>query len=38
MTTKNETATKIGANTQQQQQMDFSQQSAQQPQAQVVEP
>ena len=38
MTTKNETATKMGANTQQQQQMDFSQQSAQQPQAQVVEP
>ena len=38
MTTKNETATKIGENTQQQQQMDFSQQSAQQPQAQVVEP
>lgn len=38
MTTKNETATKMCANTQQQQQMDFSQQSAQQPQAQVVEP
>ena len=38
MTTKNETATKMGANTQQQQQMDFSQQSAQQPQAQVAEP
>ena len=38
MTTKNETATKMGANTQQQQQMDFSQQSTQQPQAQVVEP
>ena len=38
MTTKNETATKMVANTQQQQQMDFSQQSAQQPQAQVVEP
>ena len=38
MTTKNETATKMGAKTQQQQQMDFSQQSAQQPQAQVVEP
>lgn len=38
MTTKNETATKMGSNTQQQQQMDFSQQSAQQPQAQVVEP
>lgn len=39
MTTKNETATKMGANTQQQQQMDFSQQSAaQQPQAKVVEP
>ena len=38
MTTKNETTTKMGANTQQQQQMDFSQQSAQQPQAQVVEP
>lgn len=39
MTTKNETATKMGANTQQQQQMDFSQQAAaQQPQAQVVEP
>ena len=38
MTTKNETATKMGANTQQQQQMDFSQQSAQHPQAQVVEP
>ena len=38
MTTKNETATKMGANTQQQKQMDFSQQSAQQPQAQVVEP
>ena len=38
MITKNETATKMGANTQQQQQMDFSQQSAQQPQAQVVEP
>lgn len=37
MTTKNETATKMGANTQQQQQMDFSQQVAQQPQAQVVE-
>ena len=38
MTTKNETATKMCANTQQQQQMDFSQQSAaQQPQAQVVE-
>ena len=38
MTTKNDTAKKMGANTQQQQQMDFSQQSAQQPQAQVVEP
>ena len=38
MTTKNETATKMCANTQHQQQMDFSQQSAQQPQAQVVEP
>ena len=38
MTTKNETATKMGENTQQQQQMDFSQQSAQQPQEQVVEP
>ena len=38
MTTKNETATKMGENTRQQQQMDFSQQSAQQPQAQVVEP
>lgn len=38
MTTKNETATKMGANTQQQQQMDFSQQSEQQTQAQVVEP
>lgn len=39
MTTKNETTTKMGANAQQQQQMDFSQQSAvQQPQAQVVEP
>ena len=38
MTTKNETATKMGANTQQQQQMDFSQQSAQQPQEKVVEP
>ena len=38
MTTKNETATKMGENTQQQQQMDFSQQSAQQTQAQVVEP
>ena len=38
MTTKNETATKMGVNTQQQQQMDFSQQSAQQPQAKVVEP
>ena len=38
MTTKNETATKMGENTQQQQQMDFSQQSTQQPQAQVVEP
>ena len=38
MTTKNETATKMCANTQQQQQMDFSQQVAQQPQAQVVEP
>ncbi len=37
MTTKNETATKMGANTQQQQQMDFTQQAAQQPQAQVVE-
>ena len=40
MTTKNETA-KMGANTQQQQQMDFSQQATQttqQPQAQVVEP
>lgn len=40
MTTKNETATKMGANTQQQQQMDFSQQAtqaAQQPQEQVVE-
>lgn len=38
MTTKNETATKMGANAQQQQQMDFSQQSVQQPQAQVAEP
>lgn len=38
MTTKNETAAKVGANSQQQQQMDFSQQSAQQPQAQVAEP
>ena len=40
MTTKNETttATKMGASTQQQQQMDFSQQSVQQPQAQVAEP
>ena len=38
MTTKNETATKLGANTQQQQQMDFSQQSAQQSQEKVVEP
>ena len=38
MTTKNETATKMGANTQQQQQMDFRQQVAQQPQAKVVEP
>ena len=39
MTTKNETtATKMGANAQQQQQMDFSQQSAQQPRAQVAEP
>lgn len=41
MTTKNETTTKMGANTQQQQQMDFSQQAtqaAQQPQEQVVEP
>lgn len=38
MTTKNETATKVGANAQQQQQMDFSQQAAQQPQAQVAEP
>ena len=41
MTTKNETttATKMGVNAQQQQQMDFSQQSAvQQTQAQVVEP
>ena len=38
MTTKNETATKMGANTQQQQQMDLSQQSEQQQQAQVVEP
>ena len=38
MTTKNETATKMGENTQQQQQMDFSQMSTQQPQAQVVEP
>lgn len=38
MATKNETATKMGENTQQQQQMDFSQQVAQQPQAKVVEP
>ena len=38
MTTKNETSTKMGANTQQQQRMDFSQQSAQQQQEQVVEP
>lgn len=38
MTTKNETATKMGANTQQQQQMDFTQQTTQQPQAKVVEP
>ena len=38
MTTKNETATKMCANTQQQQQMDFSQQVAQQQQAKVVEP
>ena len=38
MTTKNETATKMGENTQQQQQMDFSQQATQQPQAKVVEP
>ena len=38
MTTKNETTTNMGENTQQQQQMDFSQQSAQQTQAQVVEP
>ena len=39
MNTKNETATKMGANTQQQQQMEFSQQSAaQQQQAKVVEP
>ena len=38
MTTKNETATKMGANTQQQQQMDFSQQATQQPQEKVVEP
>ena len=38
MTTKNETATKMGENTQQQQQMDFSQLATQQPQAQVVEP
>lgn len=41
MTTKNETATKMGANTQQQQQMDFSQQATQatqQLQEQVVEP
>lgn len=41
MTTKNETATKIGANTKQQQQMDFSQQATQttqQPQEQFVEP
>lgn len=38
MTTKNETSTKMGANTQQQQQMDFTQQTTQQPQAQVVEP
>ena len=38
MTTKNETETKMGANTQQQQQMDFSQQSAQQPHEKVVEP
>ena len=37
MTTKNETATKMGANTQQQQQMDFSQQATQQPQEKVVE-
>ena len=37
MTTKNETATKVGATTQQPQ-MDFSQQSAQQPQAQVSQP
>ena len=38
MTTKNETATKMGENTQQQQQMDFSQLATQQPQAKVVEP
>ena len=38
MTTKNETATKMGENTQQQQQMDFSQQATQQPQEKVVEP
>ena len=38
MTTKNETATKMGENTQQQQQMDCSQLATQQPQAQVVEP
>lgn len=38
MTTKNETATKMGANAQQQQQMDFTQQATQQPQAQVAEP
>lgn len=38
MTTKNETATKMGANTQQQQQMDFSQQATQAKQEQVVEP
>lgn len=37
MITKNETATKMGANTKQQQQMDFSQQATQQPVAQVVE-
>lgn len=37
MTTKNETATKMGANAQQQQQMDFSQQATQQQQEQVVE-
>lgn len=40
MTTKNETttATKMGASTQQQLQMDFTQQATQQPQAQVAEP